>query len=189
MRSNLEPKPEFTPIRAFYSSPRRIIVPRSWRSVCGRLFLFTVTSLLAIELQSDFPETLVPVPLLGLNVVFPLMLLPPLFLLISAIRAMFDSVLIIDHSEVRATIGLVSLIRRESVIPYGYVYGISLQQSFFDRLMGVFNIRLGTSSTGKSEILIEGITEGPSVKAEIEKRNALAANELNNAGLGSFSSD
>lgn len=159
-------------------------LPRSWRSVFGETVLFFVLSALSISLSAEFPGSVYVKPLGPLAIHIPLLSLAPGALLLRILFLMYNSEHEITPTRVRTITGLCWIRRRLIEIEYELIMGVEIRQSAIDRLLGVGNIYVGTSMTGRPELSFDGILDAEHYANIIDSRAKMARSQF--AGTGGF---
>ena len=133
------------------------IKKRSWRSMYAHLFLFVLSLIWTLSSASEAEDFI-----WQLNLGIFYLNIPPVSLLSFAaliwiLYTMYNSIYIINYHEVRHIKGILSLKRKEIEITFDQVYGVSRKANFIDRMVDVGDVIVGTSMTGKAELVLRGI--------------------------------
>ena len=148
-----------------------IRVYRSWRSIILRLLLCGFIGALG-KLVGEHTSVFDAQLSLGNNVgiQLPLYLLLFLVLLARPLILIFDSHFDISEHHLRYTFGKCSTHLKEVCLPIEEIRGVRIDQSIFERMLGIGSVFAWTHAGSNPEIRVSGIINPSHIASEIMTR-------------------
>ena len=168
----------------FTLRPKSIIYP-AWRAKLLPLVMFFIACALVVELSWNYSFLVIRLGLLTFDqtrfyIQLPVLIFFPAYFLIRIFFFVFNARYLIDDQGVEAQVGLVSLKLRQPRIRYEDMSGIEIDQTLFQRLLGIGTVLVGSASGDEMEIKMVGVPNPHRIQKIINRERQIKQENLAN---------
>ncbi|MDD2943482.1 MAG: PH domain-containing protein [bacterium] len=141
----------------------RVYIRKNWVSAAKEIFGAIGLTVLSWKLKTLIPAILHTVAFdvfsWELQLTFSWLMFPILFLFFKSLIVVNDGHHELGNKHLRAVSGRFSGQRKQVEVPYENILFVEVNQSFFERLMGVGTILVGRNTQTKAEIVMPGVNQ------------------------------
>lgn len=141
----------------------RVYIRKNWVSAAKEIFGVLGLTVLSWKLKMLVPAilhtTVIDVFSWELQLTFSWLMFPILFLFFKSLIVINDGHHELGNKHLRAVSGRFSGQRKQVEVPYENILFVEVNQSFFERLMGVGTILVGRNTQTKAEIVMPGVNQ------------------------------
>jgi hypothetical protein len=166
--------------RAVLSAPENVVWRKSLRSEADNFALFLLSCLLINIFAYSYPETIGYVQIADIfggqvGVVIPYLSIFPLFFLFRIIYRVFNTRYVFGLKSMLCITGFFSTSLTCTELYYTNIGVIDIESSWFEKLLGLGNLKIHALQAGSEDIIVEGIFAPQQCKAMIERRMQMHA--------------